>query len=76
MIKNTKSIIDLQLGNNGTISHFADIRIASRMMAMGVLPGTEIQLIRHAPFNGAYYLKVGDHPIALRQKEAACILLK
>jgi Fe2+ transport system protein FeoA len=43
---------------------------------MGVLPGSSIEMIREAPFGFAYYVKVNGVRIALREEEAANILLE
>ena len=66
----------LRKGNKGTVTRIADELIAGRMMAMGVLIGSEITMIRKAPFGGAFYVKVDNLLIALRKTEANSILLK
>ncbi len=49
--------------------------LAAKLTAMGLLPGTTIELIRRAPFGKAYYIKVDGTRLALREDEAACILI-
>lgn len=44
-------------------------------MAMGLLPGVSIILIRKSPFGGAYYIKAKNHYVALRSNEAKSVLL-
>lgn len=59
-----------------TISHFTDEGIASKLMAMGVLPGSQIALVRKAPMGGGWYIKVDNKIIALREKEVGCIIMR
>jgi ferrous iron transport protein A len=48
--------------------------MASKLMAMGILPGSEVELIRRAPFGGAWYVRVDQQHIALRQAEVEAII--
>jgi len=45
-------------------------------MAMGIMPGSSIRMIRKAPFGGGCYIKVDNLLIALRESEALSIILK
>lgn len=45
-------------------------------MAMGILPGSRIELVRKSPLGGGWFVKVDNTYIALRKQEAACIVLK
>ncbi len=69
-------ISGLKKGHSGTISSFTDDHIASKLMTMGVLPGSSVQLIRIAPFKGGYYLKVDGMSMVVREKEASSIVLE
>lgn len=57
------------------IRAFTNDRIASKLMAMGVLPGSSIQIIRIAPLSGGYYLRINGQNIALRPEEAESIVV-
>lgn len=50
--------------------------MACKLLAMGILPGTEIELIRKAPFGGGCYVKADNILVALREAEAKCIVLR
>jgi ferrous iron transport protein A len=63
-------------GLKGEVSHFSNERIGSKLMAMGVLPGSQIEYIRKAPFGGGCYVKVDNVMLGLRKAEAASIVLK
>jgi ferrous iron transport protein A len=61
-------------GTKREVTGFTDDAIASKLMAMGVLPGSKIALVRAAPMGGGWYVEVDNIRIALRKQEAACIL--
>lgn len=43
---------------------------------MGILPGTQIEVIRSAPFGGGCYIKADNLLIALRKSEACSIVIQ
>lgn len=63
-------------GTNGEVSHFSNPQIGSKLMAMGVLPGSRIYVVRKSPFGGGCYVKVDNFLLALRKEEADSIVLK
>ncbi|MEM6316808.1 MAG: FeoA family protein [Bacteroidota bacterium] len=65
----------LQLGQTATIRSFSDEETACKMMSMGILPGSKVKMIRKAPFGGAVYIQADNQHFAIRNKEAACVLL-
>lgn len=67
------SAFDMNVGDVGTVRGFTRRDVASKLLAMGVLPGSRIELIRISPFGGAYYIAIDTHFMALRQKELLAI---
>jgi ferrous iron transport protein A len=65
-----------KVGYKSQVSHFKDTCMACKLLAMGILPGTEIELIRKAPFGGGCYVKADNILVALREAEAKCIVLR
>lgn len=63
-------------GSIGTIDVFLDEAIAGKLMTMGVLPGSEVRVVRRAPFRGGVYLKIDGANLVLREEEAATIFIK
>ncbi len=47
----------------------------AKLLAMGVLPGKTIELVRKSPFGGAWYVKIDGQSMALRVNEAQTILI-
>ena len=72
----TASITQLREGNSGKVVKFTDDLIASKLISMGVLPGSLIQVVKIAPFNGGFYLKVDGNNMAVRTNEAANIVVE
>lgn len=47
--------------------------LSFRLMEMGLIEGTEVQVLRRAPFGDPLQLRVGDYELSLRSTEAALI---
>ena len=63
-------------GSIAVVQGFTNDQVASKLMAMGVMPGSRIKLVRKAPFGGGFYVKVDNFNLALRKEEAESIVLK
>ena len=58
------------------VRDFSDSVLGSRLMSMGILPGSSITIERIAPFKGGYCLKtLSGAKFALRFKEAQTIIV-
>ena len=66
----------LRTGEYAQVIGFTNQEIASKLLAIGVLPGSRIQIIRKAPFGGAIYVGIDQHFLALRPKELAAIAVR
>ena len=75
-INSSKSLDNLKKGSVGFVSHFTSDKVASKLLTMGILPGTRLEFVRKAPFGGGYYIKADQNFLALRKQEAACIIVK
>ena len=63
-------------GTVGEVSHYNNPQVGSKLLAMGVLPGSQIRIVRKSPFGGGCYVKVDNFFLALRKEEADSIVLK
>ena len=70
------NIKDLASGEKRTVSHFNDELIGSKLITMGIKPGSVIEVIRKTNRNRTYYLKANSYRLAIRENEAAAIELK
>jgi len=75
-VKETKKLTASTIGKDREVSHFANEEMSSKLMSMGVVPGSRVRLIRKAPFGGGYYVRVDNFNLALRREEAESIVLK
>ena len=76
MQRRYRTIPDLKINESARTISISDAALACKLTAMGVLPGTRIEMVRTSPFGNAYYIKVDGVRIALREEEPASILLE
>jgi ferrous iron transport protein A len=72
-----QSLASLKVGNNGVVSEInvpADER--GRLLEMGLLVGTPIELVRFAPLGDPLEIKVRGYHLTLRKHEAEQIFVK
>jgi len=50
-----------------------DAALEQRILEMGVLPGTQVKVIRQAPLGDPIEIRVMGYSLSLRRSEAACI---
>ncbi len=67
---------DLKLGESSVIKGFENEHISAKFMEIGCLPKSPIRLIRKGPAGKTMYLRINGNAFALRQEEAAQIILK
>jgi ferrous iron transport protein A len=64
----------------GTVATVAEIRMApasrSRLMEMGLIVGTPVELVRFAPLGDPVEIKVRGYNLTLRKHEAEQILVR
>jgi ferrous iron transport protein A len=72
-----QSLASLAIGSIATV---AEIKVApehrSRLLEMGLLVGTPIELVRFAPLGDPVEIKVRGYHLTLRRQEAEQILVK
>ncbi|MCB9283308.1 MAG: ferrous iron transport protein A [Lewinellaceae bacterium] len=67
---------ELKENEEGILHRYEDERLAVKLMAMGVLPGSRLRVIRKNAFGNTLYVRVDQMHLAIRKTEAACIILK
>ena len=65
----------LEPGQSSTLLSFEDEQMGSKLMTMGMLPGSTIQLVRTMSAGKTIFIKVNGHGMALRASEASTILI-
>lgn len=76
LITNQKALTNFKAKDRLKVARFTDDQMASKLMSMGVLPGSSLEILRIAPLRGGYCLKVNGQKIAIRYNEAASILVE
>lgn len=69
---------DLKVGQSAIVTAFGkgDTVYRQRLIAMGILPGTEFTVSRVAPFGDPIEIQVRGFALSLRKDEAAVIEIK
>ncbi|RKX34872.1 MAG: ferrous iron transport protein A [Verrucomicrobia bacterium] len=71
------NLSELDVGATGIVRAFAEgSRAAMRLREMGVLPGTEVRIVRLAPLGDPIEIEVRGFRLSLRKTEAAEILIE
>lgn len=76
MQRRYRTVIDLIAHEQAKALGISDELVSQKLTAMGLLPGSVIEMVRSAPFGGAFFIKVDGKNFALRQNEAASILIE
>lgn len=64
---------ELAPGQHGTITGYSTDDPPSRLLEMGLLPGTTVEVVRLAPLGDPIDLKVRGYHLSIRKHEAELI---
>ena len=67
------TILDLKPGQVSRVVKWATQNPPARLLELGILPGTEIELVRYAPLGDPIDLKVRGYHLSIRKSEAALV---
>jgi len=70
-----RSVADLKPGEKGIVKNFLDEYLSLKLLEMGVLPGTQIEMKFAAPFGDPICIRVTGYDLSLRLEEAKTITL-
>lgn len=76
MQRRHRTVTDLIAHERSKAIGITDEEFAQKLTTMGLLPGSVIEMVRKAPFGGAFFVKVDGKNFALRNEEAASILIE
>lgn len=71
----TTTLRDLKPGERATITGFETEDPPSRLLEMGLLPGTIVEVVRLAPLGDPIDLKVRGYHLSIRKHEAQLITI-
>lgn len=69
------TVADLKKGEKGIIKEISLDEIPIKLFEMGCLPGNEVELIQHAPFQDPLYLNINGSYLAIRKETALHITI-
>ena len=76
MHQRLRTLEQLAIGQQGVIRHIdCDRRTGCRLMEMGLLPGTPIEMVRRAPLGDPLEIRLRGYLLSLRKSEASSIYL-
>lgn len=52
------------------------LELKSRLYALGIIPGTALQILRFAPLGDPMQVKVGSSFVSIRKQEASAIIVE
>jgi ferrous iron transport protein A len=61
---------DLRPGQRGTVTGYVGETLPDRLLEMGLLPGTVVEVVRLAPLGDPIDLKVRGYHLSIRRQEA------
>ena len=70
-----KTVANLKPGESGQIGAFTDEKLALKLLDMGCLPGTEVELKFTAPLGDPICISIDGYRLSLRKAEASTISL-
>jgi ferrous iron transport protein A len=77
MTPGSQPLSSLPIGRAGTVAEInVPVQKRARLMEMGLLVGTPVQLIRFAPLGDPVEIKVRGYHLTLRKEEAEQILVR
>ncbi|MCA9162337.1 MAG: ferrous iron transport protein A [Planctomycetales bacterium] len=72
-----KTIADMQIGHRGRVAQVdGNDSLAARIMEMGLVPGTEVEMIGVAPLGDPLELLIRGYRLSLRRSEAKRVALE
>lgn len=73
-----KTLNEIEVGRTSTVVGFAKGTSSSRqkLLAMGLIKGTEVKVVRVAPLGDPVEIMVRDFNLSLRRDEAKALLVK
>ena len=70
------TLYDLNINSEAKIHSLkSNEKFCSRLLELGVIPGTYIRVIKKNPFGGPLQIKLNDYYLAIRKEDAELIYI-
>ena len=66
----------LKPGDRAVVTGWTSPEPPSRLLEMGILQGTELQIVRHAPLGDPIDVRIRGYHLSLRKQEAGLIEIR
>lgn len=74
LIEPRHTVTDLPIGKAArVIAVHGNDRVSRRLLEMGVVPGTSVEVVKSAPFGDPIQVRVRGYSLAMRRSEAGAI---
>lgn len=70
------TLAELKVGDKAVIAGFSDELLSLKLLEMGCLPGTIVELTHTAPFGDPIALKVSGYTLSMRKEEASTVNIR
>jgi len=67
--------VQFKRGETFQVKGFRNKQIASKMLSIGIIPGSRLTIVRQVLGGRTLYLKVDGFPVALRRRELRAFVL-
>lgn len=71
-----RTLADLGPGTKALVIGFVDETVPGRLLEMGLLPGTPVEVVRLAPLGDPMDVRVRGYHLSLRRHEARLVLVE
>ncbi len=71
-----KTLNSLNPGQSAFVSVLNENNFTCKLMNLGIMPKTKVTMVRKAPFGGAFYIKIDNIQMAMRESEASSIYIQ
>ena len=75
-VESARKVSDMEKGEKAIITGFLDEQLSTKLLEMGFIPGTSIQLNFTAPLGDPLCVTVSGYDLSIRKDEAATILIR
>ncbi len=76
ILSSERTLGSLHPGQSAYVSVLNENFYTCKLMNLGILPKTKVTMVRKSPFGGAYYVKIGNYQMAMREDEASTIFIQ
>lgn len=67
---------DLIPGQKAIVDSFSDVSLGECLLERGVVPGEKLSVERVAPMGDPIAIRISDHVLCIRKREASAIVVK